>query len=83
MWKGIREWLRFYFFGTDTNRLYQAEIDCLQESGIDMSLVQVRDIWLDFNEYTFVNCTDPDEMYMHYVTIRQATSAIPEIIENK
>lgn len=37
-----------------------------------MRYVQVSDVWLDFSEYNFVETTDPTEMYMHYVTIKQA-----------
>lgn len=31
----------------------------------------MTDVWLDFNEHSFVDSSDPSEMYMHYVIVRQ------------
>ena len=71
MWKAFREKFMSWWIGRNQYALVEAEIELLQETGIQPEYIEASDIWIDFSSYNFIDSSDPNEMYMHHVHIRQ------------
>ena len=43
----------------------------LLEGGIKPDEIEISDIWINFSAYSFIDNSDPSEMFMHHVIIKQ------------